>query len=93
MTYAQAVAAYAAMVNTFDDGIVNARKIVIGRVGAVIPVWHSPRDVRMGFKRGQDGVKRATKVFHMDGRYKFKFRLFRRFIETRNLRWFEEAQL
>lgn len=88
MSYVEAGRAYEAMVSVIEDGIVQGHRIGIGKVGAIDPVWHGPRDVKMGFER-QDGGKvvKSSRVFHLDGRYKFRFRLFRRFIESRNLRW------
>ncbi len=88
MSYLDAVRAYETMVSTIEDGIVGGHKICIGKVGSLTPVWHEPRDVKMGFtKTVGGGIRKEKKVFHLDGRFKFRFNLYRKFVESRDLRW------
>jgi hypothetical protein len=95
LNYSEATRLYETMCRIFEDAIVAGSKVRIGRMGAIVPVWRPGRDIHMHFKvvkgakgggrRIQTGVHRT---FYMDGRYDFKFVLYRRFIQTRQLKWF-----
>ena len=88
LTYSQACRLYEVMCGVFEEAIINGCKTTIGRVGAVVPYWRPPRDIQMHFRRQGGGMERGVhRTFYMDGRYDFKFRLYRRFMETRQLKW------
>ena len=89
MSYVEACRAYDCMVNTFQNAILRGVRVNIGRVGAVQPVWVQPREVRMGFKRERgNNIVRVHSRYFLDGRFRYKFRLFRAFIRTHELQWF-----
>jgi nucleoid DNA-binding protein len=92
VTYEQACRIYECMCNVIEDGIVSGSKVRVGRVGALTPVWRRPREVQMHFavRKGKRVVP-AKKTFVMDGRYVYKFKLYRQFVDTHALRWFAEA--
>lgn len=88
LTYAQATKIFNVVCSVFGEAVVNGARINIGRVGAIVPHWRPPRDVRMHFTRRGKKVRRGTeRTFFMDGRYVFKFNVYRRFLKTRQLRW------
>jgi len=90
VTYAQAVRIYECMCHTFEDAIVSGSKVRIGRVACVNPVWQPPRDVHMHFKKVKGGkVERGIhRTFNMDGRFTYKFTLYKRFLNNHRLKWF-----
>jgi hypothetical protein len=90
LTYAQACSAYDCLCRCVADGIVYGSKISLGRVGAIKPVWQPARDVNMHFTKVKGGkvVRGVHRTYNLDGRYKFTFKLYRRFIDTPRLRWF-----
>lgn len=92
VSYAQACKIYDSMCRTFEDGVVAGSKIAIGRVGAINPVWQPPRTYHMHFERkpGRKVAKGIHRTYSMDGRYTFKFNLYRRFSQTRQLKWLAE---
>lgn len=92
VSYAQACKIYDSMCRTIEDGVVAGSKISIGRVGAISPVWQPPRTYHMHFERksGRRVAKGIHRTYSMDGRFMFKFHLFRRFSQTRQLKWFAE---
>lgn len=86
LTYDQALRVYASVVSTIEDGVINESKIGIGRVGALWPVRKAPRDIAMGFKRVNGGkIKKMKRVFHLDERTRWQFRLFREFEQKHHL--------
>jgi hypothetical protein len=88
LTYSQACRLHTVTCNVFEEAIITGSKVTIGRVGAIVPCWRSPREIQMHFRRtGQKVEKGVHRTFFMDGRYEFKFRLYRRFLESRNLKW------
>lgn len=88
LTYSQACRMYDVMCRVFEEAIITGSKATIGRVGAIVPYWRPPRDIQMHFrKQGKRVEKGVHRTFFMDGRYDFKFRLYRRFLETRQLKW------
>jgi hypothetical protein len=88
MSYVEACRAYDCMVNTFQNAVLRGVRVNIGRVGAVQPVWVQPREVRMGFRRQKGGIVKVHSRYFLDGRYRYKFRLFRQFIRNNELQWF-----
>lgn len=89
VTYAQASQIFECMVAVFEDGICSGSKIRVGRVGSLVPVWRQPREITMSFRKKRGGkLEKSKRVYVMDGRYVFKFHLYRRFMDTHNLRWF-----
>jgi hypothetical protein len=93
LTYSQACRVYDAMCGVFSDAIITGNRATIGRVGAITPVWRPAREINMHFKvkKGKKVERGIHRTFFMDGRYEFKFRLYRRFIEQHQLRWFMDA--
>ena len=88
LTYSQACRLHAVMCSVFEEAIITGSKVTIGRVGAIVPYWRPPRDIQMHFrKRGKKVEKGVHRTFFMDGRYDFKFRLYRKFMQTRQLKW------
>lgn len=88
LTYSQACRQYEIMCSVFEEAIITGSKVTIGRVGAIVPRWKPPRDIQMHFrKRGKHVEKGVHRTFYMDGRYDFKFHLYRRFMATRQLKW------
>lgn len=80
------------MCRSFEDGVVNGAKIRIGRVGALLPVWQPPREHHMHFVRKKGGEIQTGihRTYRMDGRYRFKFELYRQFLNTKHLRWVQD---
>jgi hypothetical protein len=88
LTYSQACRLYDVMCRTFEEAIVTGNKVTVGRVGAIVPFWRPPREFQMHFrKKGTKIEKGIHRTYYMDGRFDFKFRLYRRFLETRRLQW------
>lgn len=94
VTYSVACRLYEIMCNTIADGIVTGNRVTFGRVGALKPVWRPPRELNMHFRceKGRKIKRGVTRTYFMDGRYDFKFRLFRQFINQHQLRWFTDLQ-
>lgn len=91
LSYAKASEVYESMVELFMDGVVNGSKVRFGRLGTLLPVWHNPKTIHQNCRRIKGGEYETTgRVYHMDGRYVFKFRLYRRFVATHSLKWFQE---
>ena len=93
LTYSDACRIYEVMCGVFNDGIVTGNRVTIGRVGALVPVWRPPRDIKMHFRvrKGRKVEKGIHRQYFMDGRYEYRFRLYKKFIETSQLRWFVEV--
>jgi hypothetical protein len=89
LTYSQARRLYTVMCSVFQDGIVTGSRITIGQVGALVPVWKPPREYNMHFrvKKGRKIERGVHRTFFADGRYAFKFRLYRAFIDSNQLQW------
>ena len=89
LTYSHACRIFDAMCGVFRDGIVTGNRVTIGRVGALMPVWRPPREINMHFqvKKGKKVERGVHRTYFMDGRYEFKFRLYRRFIAQHQLHW------
>jgi hypothetical protein len=92
LSYSKACKIYESMCRTFEEGVVAGSKIGIGRVGAITPVWQPPRTFHMHFevKPGQTIKRGIHRTYSMDGRYTFKFNLYRHFSQTRQLKWLAE---
>lgn len=88
LTYDVANQAYRTMVSTFEEGVAGGHKITIGRLGALIPQWQDTREVTMGFRRGTNGVVKQKQTFILDPRIRYKFKIYREWINTRHLDWY-----
>lgn len=90
VTYAKAVRIYESMCHTLEDGVVNGSKIRMGRVACVTPVWQPPRDIHMHFRRVKGGrVERGVhRTYSLDGRFTYKFVIYKKFLRSHNLKWF-----
>ena len=88
LTYSQACRVYETMCAVFEEAIITGSKVTIGRVGAIVPYWRPPRDIQMHFRKQGKVVETGIhRTFFLDGRYDFKFKLYRKFMETRQLKW------
>jgi len=88
LTYSQSCHLYEVMCGVFEEAIITGSRITIGRVGAIVPCWRPPRDIQMHFRRKGTKVETGVhRTYFMDGRYDFKFHLYKRFMETRQLKW------
>lgn len=87
-SYVEACNIYDCMVEQFKEAVVDGSKIYIGRVGALDPVWQEPKVVHMGFKRVVGSVVREDREFVLGRRIRYRFRLFKRFIQQHQLNWF-----
>lgn len=92
LTYAQAVAAYKTMCSVIEDGIVSGSKVILGSVGALAPVYKPPRDYHMHFRRtkGNKVQRGVHRTFFMDGRFEYRFKLFKAFAQNHKLLWLPE---
>lgn len=91
MTYVEACSAYECMISTVETAVICGSKVSFGRIGVLLPVWCGPRDIKMGFKRTAGNVvEKVQRQFFLDGRIRYKFKLHKKFIKTRDLRWFVE---
>lgn len=90
LSYAQACRVYETMCRAFEDGVVTGSKIRIGKLGAIVPIWKPGRDHHMHFRvaKGRKVETGIHRTYHIDGRYTFKFNLYRQFVNTHQLRWF-----
>jgi hypothetical protein len=93
LTYSNACRVYEVMCGVFSDGIVTGNRVTIGRVGALMPVWRPPREIRMHFrvKKGKKVETGVHRTYHMDGRFEFRFRLYKKFIDSTQLTWFTDT--
>ena len=91
LTFSQSCRMYEVMCRTFEEAIITGSKVTVGRVGAIVPFWRPPRDIQMHFRKKGRKIERGIhRTYFMDGRFDFKFRLYRRFMETRQLKWLSE---
>jgi nucleoid DNA-binding protein len=89
MSYRDACRAYESMVSVFENAVITGERVNIGEVGAIQPVWVPPRTAHMGFKRTKGNqIERISQHYFLDGRYKYRFRLFPEFIRRHTLKWF-----
>ena len=94
LTYSQACRLYEVMCLSFEEAIITGSKIKLGRVGAIVPRWKQPRDYQMHFRKNGKRIERGVhRTFFVDGRYEFKFRLYRKFMETRQLKWLTDMPI
>jgi hypothetical protein len=90
VTYDVACQIYRSMVSTFEEGVANGHKITIGRLGALLPQWQESRQVTMGFRRTPGkGVVKQKQVYTLDPRYRFRFKIYKEWMSTRHLNWYE----
>lgn len=86
LSYDQACRAYTCMVGIVEDGVSSHAKISFGKIGCLCPVRKPPRDVVMGFVRGANGkLTNTRRVFHLDARTGYKFKLYRAFAQRTQL--------
>lgn len=87
LSYEQACSAYSCLVGIVEDGVISGEKIGLGRIGCLVPVRKQPRDVVMGFERLANGqVVRTKRIFHIDERTEYKFRLYGKFVRKHHLK-------
>jgi hypothetical protein len=88
VTYDTACQLYRTMVSTFEDGVANGQKVTIGRLGSLVPYWQDSRTAVMGFRRVKGGVMRHKQEYFLDPRIRYKFKLFRAWLNKSHLNWF-----
>lgn len=87
LTYEQACRTYACLMSIIEDGVLASEKIGLGRVGCLNPIHKPPRDIVMGFMRLPDGrTVRTKRVFHVEERTEYKFRLYEEFVRRHHLK-------
>jgi hypothetical protein len=90
VTYDTACQIYRTMISTFEDGIADGAKVTIGRLGALVPQWQEPRQVVMGFRRTPNkGVVKQKQTFNLDSRIRYRFKIYREWMNTRPLHWYD----
>src|SRR5690606_25165717 len=87
LTYVQATQAYESFIKTIDDGICSGSRIQLGKVGSITPVTLAPRPVEMGFRRKKGEVVKQSRTYWLGTRIKFKFVVFKSFMNSRTLNW------
>lgn len=87
LTYDAASQVYQTMVSTFEEGVASGQKVTIGRLGALVPKWQDAREVTMGFRRVPSGIVRQRHVFIQEGRYRYKFKIYKEWMASRRLDW------
>jgi nucleoid DNA-binding protein len=88
LSYDQSLKAYNAVMSTIANGVVNGQRVYLGNIGCLNPSVQPPRQVIMGFDRKGGKVTRKQREFSLDSRLRYKFRLFKKFVETHELNWF-----
>jgi nucleoid DNA-binding protein len=92
MSYVQACQVFDTMVSVVEDGVCSGAKIRIGKVGAIVPKRLPPRSVSQNVEMGAGRTPIKTqKIIHLGPRLRYSFKLYRQFMETHSLKWFEEA--
>lgn len=87
VTYDAASQLYRTMVSTFEDGVANGQKVTIGRLGALVPFRQESRTIVMGCRRIPGGVVRQRQEFYLDPRIKYRFKLYREWVNKSHLNW------
>ena len=86
--YDKAVEAYKSVMSTFADGIVSGQKVCFGNVGNVTPMVSPPRHVNMGCMKKKGGeVIKIRREYFLDARIRYKFRIHKKFLASRQLSW------
>lgn len=89
LTYDEAIQVFECLISVIEDAVVNVETVRFGRVGALVPHVRPPREVQMGFRVGKGRqVTKVRRIYNLDSRIGFRFRLYRRFMETHQLNWF-----
>lgn len=84
---------YDSMVHVFEDAVVTGSKVKIGHVGVIVPKRRPPREIRMGFEVAKGHrIKKVTRIYNLDSRLDFRFRIYRAFINSRSLQWFDSHE-
>jgi len=86
--YAQANAAYDALLGVVEQAILDGHEIRLGHVGTITPVESDPRTVKMGFRREQGKIVKCHREYVLGRRVQFKFRLHRTFMRRNEFKWF-----
>jgi hypothetical protein len=91
VTYVQACRIYDTMVNVVEDGVCAGAAIRFGKVGVIHPVRMPPRTVSQNVRmtKGRKAVP-VQHIYNLGPRIVFKFRLFRQFMASHTLNWFNE---
>jgi len=93
ISYAQANLVYDSMTRIFEDAITTGATVRVGRVGAIVAVRRPPREIRMGFEVGKGRkVKKVTRIYNLDSRMSFSFRVYEKFIQSHSLHWFDREE-
>ncbi len=86
--YVDAGQAYEAMMSTLSDAVAQGAYVCLGEVGALVPTVVPPKQVRMGFVMKKGGkAEKITREYFLDSRLKYKFRLFKGFVQNHQLSW------
>jgi len=87
LTYDHACTAYSSMLTTMEDAIANRDKIYLGNIGSLTPIVRPPRDIAMSFVREKgDRLSKTKRVFHLEERTDYRFRVFKKFAGKHGLR-------
>ena len=88
LSYPQATQVYECLISVFEDVICSGKRLNIGQVCAIVPVWREPREIKMGFKKEKGGVvKKVNRTFYIDGRLAFKVVVHKKFFSEHQIRW------
>lgn len=91
MSFSDATKAFDCICDILKDGVVNGSQMRFGKLGVLRPTWHQPKEVHMGFKKGKGGrLTRNRHVYFLGRRISYRFKIYRRFIETHELHWYED---
>lgn len=86
LTFDQACRAYSSFISEISAGVVSGQKIGLGRVGMLQPKTSPARDVVMGFERQGRRLTKTKKVYHIPEHVVYRFRPYRKFSKTNNLK-------
>ncbi len=78
MTYEAAINAFDAMVQTFENAVVNGQNVRIGKMCCLSAVKKPPRQVKSGFN---------GRTTFLGTRIVYKMRIFRGWMDSRRLNW------
>lgn len=88
LSYLNACRVYDTMVRVVEDGVVSGSKVSFGQVGSIVPVWRKPRELTKHFERRPGNViVRSKRTYVLDGRYVYKFNVYKKFKDTHRLNW------
>jgi hypothetical protein len=87
VSYDAAAAVYRVMVSIFEDGVANGQKITISQLGALVPYWQNSQTKVMPFRRIKGGIVRQKQEYNLDPRIKYKFKIYRAWLNRSHLNW------